>query len=385
MGRGWGAEPEGGTVDLDINTTSYETLSERIEALHRHVRSFAPDVDRMAVALYDPADDLLKTFINSTPGGRTLTSHEYRLSDSASLSALARDRGLRVITDIQRHLRPDTPHSSFVLDEGYACSLTLPLYHQGDFLGFLFFDSRHDGTFTAELQRELVVYAQVIAMAIANELMAVRTIVGTVQIARQLTALRDMETGAHLERMARYSRIIAKALVEPRGLTDEFVEHVFLYAPLHDIGKIGIPDRILLKPGPLDPDEWEVMKTHTTKGREMVDHITTDMAIDNLPDDTVMRNIVELHHEALDGSGYPHGLRGEQIPLESRIVAVADVFDALTSVRPYKRAWTVPEAISELQSMARGGKLDDACVRALVEHGDEAEAIRVTHPEVDAP
>jgi len=184
--------------------------------------------------------------------------------------------------------------------------------------------------------------------------------------------------------MARYSRIVAKALVEPQGLSDEFVEHVFLYAPLHDIGKIGIPDRILLKPGPLDPEEWEVMKTHTTKGREMVDHITADMAIDNLPDDTVMRNIVELHHEALDGSGYPHGLRGEQIPLESRIVAVADVFDALTSVRPYKEAWTVPEAFAELESMSRGHKLDGQCVAALIEHGGEVEQVRVGHPEEPA-
>lgn len=368
-------------MDLDINATSYATLSDRIEALHTHVLTLCPDIDRMAVALYDPQDDLLKTFINSTPSGRTLTSHQYRLSDSRSLSALARDRGLRLITDIQSSFRPDTPHSTFVLHEGYEASLTIPLFHQGDFLGFLFFDSRRSDTFTPELQRELVVYAQVIAMAIANELMAVRTIIGTVQVARELTALRDMETGAHLERMARYSRIIARGLVESRGLSDEFVEHVFLYAPLHDIGKIGIPDRILLKQGPLDPDEWEIMKTHTTKGREMVDHITVDMNIENLPDDTVMKNIVELHHEALDGSGYPLGLKGEQIPLESRIVSVADIFDALTSVRPYKPAWSVQEGLDELRSLARTRKLDPACVEALIEHGDAIEDVREGHPE----
>lgn len=368
-------------MDLDLNSASYATLGDRIEALHEHVRVMAPAIDRMAVALYDAQDDLLKTFINSTPDGRSLSSHQYRLSDSESLSALARDRGIRVLTDIQTRLVPDTPHSAFVLEQGYSSSLTVPLTHQGDFLGFLFFDSRRPDTFTPELQRELVVYAQVISMAIANELMAVRSIIGTVQIARQLTALRDMETGAHLERMARYSRIIARALVEPRGLSDEFVEHVFLYAPLHDLGKIGIPDRILLKPGPLDDEEWAVMKTHTTKGREMVDHITADMNIENLPDDAVMRNIVELHHEALDGSGYPHGLAGEQIPLESRIVAVADVYDALTSARPYKVAWTPAAAMDELRAMVRGHKLDEGCVTALIEHGDEAEEVRVRHPE----
>ena len=381
----WRETGSGGHVDLDINAASYATLSDRIEALHGHVQALCPDIDRMAVALYDSQDDLLKTFINSTPEGRSLTSHEYRLADSQSLSALAQNRGVRHLTDIQRTLHADTTHSAYVLQEGYASSFTVPLFHQGDFLGFLFFDSRQTDTFTSELQRELVLYAQVIAMAIANELMAVRTIVGTVQMARQLTALRDMETGAHLERMARYSRIVAKALAEPQGLSDEFVEHVFLYAPLHDIGKIGIPDRILLKPGPLDPEEWAIMKTHSTKGREMVDHITADMNIENLPDDTVMKNIVELHHEALDGSGYPHGLRGEEIPMESRIVAVADVFDALTSVRPYKRAWSIPEAFEELRAMARGHKLDSPCVEALIEHGDAVEEIQVGHPETDTP
>ena len=336
----------------------------------------------MAVALYDPKDDLLKTFINSTPSGRSLSSHEYRLGDSQSLSALARDRGVRLISDVQHQLRPDTAHSTYVLSEGFSSSLTVPLFHQGDFLGFLFFDSRQRHTFTPEVQRELVMYAQVVAMAIANEVMAVRTIVGTIQMARQLTALRDMETGAHLDRMARYSRIIAKGMVEPLGVTDEFVEHVFLYAPLHDIGKIGIPDRVLLKPGPLDADEWEVMKSHSLKGREMVDHITHDMNIDNLPDHSVMRNIVEFHHEALDGSGYPHGLVGDQIPLESRIVAVADVFDALTSVRPYKRAWSAPEAFTELRSMVRTGKLDGLLVDAFLDHADLVEDVRRDFPEL---
>lgn len=160
------------------------------------------------------------------------------------------------------------------------------------------------------------------------------------------------------------------------SLPDEFVENVFLYAPLHDIGKIGVPDKVLLKPGPLDSDEWEVMKSHTTKGRDMVDAISSELDITTAAANRIMTNIVELHHEALDGSGYPHGLRGEEIPLESRIVAVADVFDALTSVRPYKQAWAMADAAEELAAMADRGKLDTACVTALTAHLDEATAIR---------
>jgi HD-GYP domain-containing protein (c-di-GMP phosphodiesterase class II) len=255
------------------------------------------------------------------------------------------------------------------------------MYYQGDFLGFVFFDSRKPDTFTPRLQRELILNASLITMSIANELMAIRSIVGTVSIARDFAEFRDLETGAHLQRIARYARVITRRLASELRLDDEFVEHVFLYSPLHDIGKIAIPDAILLKPGKLDPDEWEVMKTHTTRGREMIDTIARDLHIDNLPDNDVLGNIVLHHHEAMDGSGYPVGLAGEDIPLEARIVSVADVFDALTSHRPYKREWTVDEAFAELDRMVDIGKLDPVCVDALKEERADVEEILRRHPE----
>ena len=123
------------------------------------------------------------------------------------------------------------------------------------------------------------------------------------------------------------------------------------------------------------------MKTHTTKGREMVEKVSRDLHIDNLPDDAVLQNIVEFHHEAMDGSGYPQGLRGDEIPLESRIVAVADVFDALTSIRPYKAAWSLDDAFDELHRMADAGQLDPMCVKALEVERDEVELVRERHRE----
>ncbi len=368
-------------MELDINVVSYRNLSERLQALHDQLLEIAPDVERIACALYDASDDLLKTFINSTRNGEVLRSHQFKLSDSGSLSHLAREKQLRHLTGIQDLLKPTTVHSEYVLNEGYESSFTVPMYYQGDFLGFMFFDSRKTDTFTPQLQRELVLNANLITMAIANELMAIRSIVGTVSIARDFAEFRDLETGAHLQRIARYARLITKELTHVLDLEDEFVEHVFLYSPLHDIGKIAIPDRILLKPGKLDAEEWEIMKTHTTRGREMIDMITADLHIDNLPDDEVLRNIVEFHHEAMDGSGYPSGLKGEDIPLESRIVAVADVFDALTSHRPYKREWTVAEAFAELELMVDNGKLDPMCVNAMKAARSEVEDVLAKHPE----
>jgi HD-GYP domain-containing protein (c-di-GMP phosphodiesterase class II) len=364
-------------MELDFNAASYATLSARLQSLHDMLLLVHPDIERVACALYDPTDDLLKTFINSTRNGEAIRSYQYKLCDSESLSYLARTRELRHMTDIQNTLLPSSAHSEYVLREGYQSSFTVPMQHQGDFLGFIFFDSRQLDTFTPEVRRELLLYANLLTMAIANELIAIRSIVGSMQIAREFTELRDLETGTHLQRMSRYARMVARVVAPTADRPDEFVEHVFLYSPLHDIGKIGIPDAILLKPGPLTDEEWVVMRSHTTKGREMVDRISADLLIDYLPDQSVLQNIVELHHEALDGSGYPYGLKGDAVPLEARIVSIADVFDALTSERPYKEPWTTERSVDELRRMVDRGRLDGDCVEALAANLDEATDISI--------
>ncbi len=164
---------------------------------------------------------------------------------------------------------------------------------------------------------------------------------------------RDPETGSHLVRMARYSRLIAERL----GLSSAEVEFIFTAAPLHDVGKVGIPDMILLKPGPLDEDELQVMKRHSRYGREILDGSTSPLL-------QLAAEIAHCHHERVDGTGYPRGLRGNDIPLAGRIVALADVFDALTSPRPYKAAWP-PERAWDYVTDNRGRHFDPSCVDAL--------------------
>jgi HD-GYP domain-containing protein (c-di-GMP phosphodiesterase class II) len=164
-----------------------------------------------------------------------------------------------------------------------------------------------------------------------------------------------------------------------RGLGDEFAERVFLFAPLHDIGKIGVPDSILQKPGALDAAERRVMETHVTKGCDVLDKVISHFGLHNQADAAIMRNIVACHHELLDGSGYPHRLAGDAIPIEARVVTVADIFDALTSTRPYKAPWSVRDALAELARMAQAGKLDAGCVAALTRHSAAASAIIAQH------
>lgn len=165
---------------------------------------------------------------------------------------------------------------------------------------------------------------------------------------------RDTETGNHILRMAKYSRLIA----EEMGLNQEQCELIEFAAPMHDIGKIGIPDHILLKPGKLTPEEFEIMKKHPMIGFQILQHSPSKFL-------SLGAEIALGHHEKFDGSGYPRGAKAGEIALEARIVAVADVYDALTSSRPYKDAWTVENALKYLTSN-KGKHFDPDCVDAFV-------------------
>ena len=175
---------------------------------------------------------------------------------------------------------------------------------------------------------------------------------------------RDPETGAHILRMAHFSELIATGI----GLSSADQQLILEAAPMHDIGKVGIPDNILLKPGRLTPEEFEVMKLHANYGYEILKDSSSEVL-------KAGASIAIGHHEKFDGSGYPAGLKGEEIPVFSRIVAVADVFDALTSERPYKAAWSLERACDHIRAES-GAHFDPACVAAFFANWDGVTAIR---------
>ncbi|SFB78179.1 putative two-component system response regulator [Marinospirillum celere] len=180
-----------------------------------------------------------------------------------------------------------------------------------------------------------------------------KTRLAVVQRLGRAAEYKDNETGLHVIRMSLYSQVLAHHL----GFSEKDAEELLNAAPMHDVGKIGIPDSILRKPGKLDAEEWEVMKTHTQIGAEIIGEDGSRLL-------QLAHSIALHHHEKWDGSGYPQGLKGEAIPLEARIVALADVFDALTSERPYKKAWTV-EAALDLIQQETGKHFDPRIVEAF--------------------
>jgi HD-GYP domain-containing protein (c-di-GMP phosphodiesterase class II) len=349
-------------------------LSDKLKSLHETLHSRFPFIDRISVVLYDPKTDDLKTFIHSSGGSSPLVLYEAKLSNAKSLRQILKTGAPRVVNDLSIFGNGTQEHTRRIAAQGYGASYTLPMYLNGEFFGFVFFNSYRKNVFNAETLHFLHVFAHLISLVVINEFSAVRTMIATVQAAREIANLRDTETGAHLDRMSRYARIVARELAPKYAFNDEYVEYVFLFSPLHDIGKIGIPDSILLKPGLLDMNEREIMKTHTGKGRQVIDRMLVDFGIES-EYVSILRNIAEHHHETLDGKGYPQGLSGDRIPMESRIVAVADVFDALTSRRPYKEAWSIDDAIGELRKLA-GNKLDPDCLEALIGNRSQLEQIR---------
>ena len=350
-------------------------LRDKLIAAHKSVSTLFPFIARIAIAVYDPQTTLLKTFVHSSGEDNPLDHYQALLDEAPSLRKIL-DKGLPRVINNQITFEDNAhEHTRRIGRQGYAASYTLPIFNDGNFVGFIFFNSYEKDVFTESVLSQLDVYGHMISLMVINELASIHTLTAALKTTGHITHARDPETGSHIDRMSRYSRLIATALADDYVLDDSYIEHIFMFSPLHDIGKIGIPDKILLKPGQLDDLESAVMRTHASKGREIIDDLVSNFGLENVEYMNVLRNIAEHHHEAVNGSGYPSGMRGDDIPLEARIVAVADVFDALTSKRPYKNAWTNEDAFATLQELA-GETLDRDCVRALLDNIEEVERIQ---------
>jgi HD-GYP domain-containing protein (c-di-GMP phosphodiesterase class II) len=345
-------------------------LSDKLRFLHQVIQQDFPFIDRLSIALLDEKTNILKTYTHSTKGFDPLTAYEVPLSAAPSLREIMQHRRPRLVQDLAIFAHGTHEHTKRLATKDYKASYTMPLYQSGTFIGFLFFNSLQPHPFVPKVLRQIDIYGHLIALMVINELTAIRTLLSAVQAARNMTHYRDIETGSHIDRTAHYARLIAREIAQNHNISDEQIEHIFMFSPLHDIGKIGIPDSILRKPGKLNEEETKIMMTHPAKGGEIINTILKDFGLGTFGHVDIMRNIAEYHHEAIDGSGYPKGLRGDEIPIEARISSVADIFDALTSHRAYKTPWSNEEAFTMLERLA-DTKLDRDCVEAMLKNIDK--------------
>jgi HD-GYP domain-containing protein (c-di-GMP phosphodiesterase class II) len=357
--------------------TDASTYQAKLAVVHETLRKSCPGIDRISIALYDNPSRTLKTFIATPILESPLKNYESVPADESALWEIARNRSPRIVNDLSIYQHHAAPHSRAIVGHGFASSYTHPIYHNAELAGFVFFNSFHNRYFRDRILEQVEVFTHLVAEMILNDLAVTRSLVAAMRTSVTMVQKHDLETGTHLERMSRYSRLIARSLarkgLEP--LDDEQIEQLTLFAPLHDVGKIGIPDRILRKPAQLDREERLVMNTHAVLGRQIADDLIRNFGFERVPYIGYLGNIAEQHHEAMDGSGYPNGLCGQEIALEARIVAVSDIFDALTNRRPYKPPWSNAHAFALLQLLSID-KLDRRCVEVLIEGADDIRQIQ---------
>ncbi|MFI5304716.1 MAG: HD-GYP domain-containing protein, partial [Nitrospiria bacterium] len=345
-------------------------LSEKIKFLHQIIKKRIDCVDRIAVILYDSKSDLLKTFIYSSDENHPLVQYQAKLSKVKSLKEIMESGQARVVNDLSIFEAGKSVHTKNIGAQGFGSSYTQPIFLNGQFFGFVFFNSYRKQSFQKNILPELNFFGHFISSIVSIELASIRMMLSTVQAAKQISSYHHLETGQHIDRVPHYARLIAQILAPKYGFTDEYIENIFLFSPLHDIGKVGVPANLLKKNESLSGEDVEGLKKHVILGREIIDSIFKDFGLDTLQNMKMLRNMVEFHHEAMDGSGYLRGLKGNEIPIEARIISVADIFDALTSSRSYKVTWSNEEAYALLRSLA-GYKLDLDCVRALVQNHEK--------------
>ncbi len=365
-------------------STNTDTLpAQELKLAHLMVQARLSQVDRLSMVSYEVETDRVSSFISSSAEGVTANRQEAPLSRLPTLQQLGATGHCRIVEDVTGISGSAATPDDWPRSGRYRSSFTLPVYRGPWLAGFVFLESLQPGTFRHQDEAMLTQLAGTVAQLLLLPDAFPGGLADAVQAAMVLAHIPGVESPNHLRRIALYSRLMAQAVAPGNDLDEAFVDCVHRFAPLHDIGMAAIPHSLLRKPGRLDPGELARIKQHAELGALVMEHIaaqagaTAPMAL------RVMRNIVIAHHERGDGSGYPKGLLMAQTPLEARIVAVADVYDALSTSRPYRDVLSEQAIEQELLAEAHRGRLDHACVTALLAAQPQCREIQRRFPDTE--
>ncbi|MGO9309467.1 MAG: HD domain-containing phosphohydrolase [Spirochaetia bacterium] len=329
------------------------------------LRGMSPLADGLGLPLY--VCDLQGRLLSASPAWLQLTGYPS-LEALAKTGEIFREPAKRAaeLETVRKQGKVDSFLLSVTASGGAVRTVRDSAVLFGSSILGVFFDVTELLAANAELKEALQVHELLIDSVTAKEKLLQRTQAAAIRSIARLAEYKDQETGLHLQRICEYTRLIAlqvhlRAPFKFR-ITMEYVNEISLSVMLHDIGKVSIPDHILQKPGKLDPDEWETMKTHTVRGWEVLHKADQELGTQSFL--TLAASIALSHHERFDGKGYPKGTAGEQIHQSARIAAIADVYDALTSARPYKEAWSHERAEAEILGQA-GTQFDPVLVEIM--------------------
>jgi response regulator RpfG family c-di-GMP phosphodiesterase len=369
-------------------------------ALNDSLRSIIP-FNRLALTRYYRSEDTVVTKLVASDRDVLLgTGETFHLSES-SLQDVYMDKEVLLIDDLEEYLKehPDSRSTRLLLEEGMKSSMVLPLIANNVTRGFLIFASVEKQSFTQEhvdfissivgqislsIQRGELLYEieqhtrNLEHMVEVRTREVIKTQKTTIFALSKLAETRDPETGNHLERIRNYSVLLAQILKYSGSyeeIDNQYLRDLYDSSILHDIGKVGIPDGILLKDGILTKREYELMQSHTVIGYEALKSASRDLGDDSFLN--MAMDVTLSHHERWDGNGYPGGLKGEDIPLAARIVAIADVYDALTSRRPYKEAYPHERAIEIMKQ--EHFRFDPYLFEVFIDNQEEYNTIRMRY------
>jgi len=342
------------------------TIEEYINLVGKAICSFFKS-QRFSIALISGEEVIAETAFFVEPNQPIFLDKGFKQNLSkTSLGKMIKDEmKYRIIGDLRK--KEGSLSSEKIVKEGFLSNLTVPAIVNGKTIGFFFLASKKINAFNEEDGKLFYRLSLTLSPYLYHTLSMQSIVANFGDSLIDLSEFRDNETGTHIKRVALYSKILAEGMeLEPR-----LVREIYQFSPLHDIGKVGIPDRILLKPGKLDDNEWKIMKTHVIIGVKILEGfvqrskgIMTERAL------RTAINIVSDHHEKWDGSGYPFEKKGEKISTEGRILAVADVFDALTTRRPYKKAFSFEESLNIIKESS-GKHFDPVVVQVFLKNRDK--------------
>lgn len=356
--------------NINNNTSFMETLN----FINRTFSSFIP-YNYIGIALIDEEKKVLRASYGVSDGTivglpEKIMGTTWPISDT-SLEYLIHTGEARIINDLEAYTadKPLKPYNKIILEAGIKTSISLPLKVLGEPVGIIFFSSSICNVYNEEHLKFLQTLVNSIAISLNQNIFISDLLYSSILALAKLAEARDEDTGEHLDRMKIYTKVIAELLYEDRKYSEEvsleFIDLIEKFSPLHDIGKVGIRDGILLKPAKLTADEFDEMKKHTSYGAEVLRAAEQNISKRGKSLFGMGIEIAEGHHEKWNGSGYPYGKCGVEIPLSARIVAIADVFDALTSKRPYKEAFSFEESMKIIEE-GSGNHFDPDIVEIFI-------------------